>query len=64
MTSNSFHQKKLGKWALGGAERGHPFFRHPILAKRVCSQKLMIKGKRSRFVRSFTKENTENFDEN
>jgi hypothetical protein len=48
----------------GGAERGHPFFRHCILAKKVCSQKLTIKGKRRRFVRSFTKKNSESFDEN
>jgi hypothetical protein len=51
--------------ALGGTERGHPFFRRCILAKKVCSQELTIKGKRRRFVRSFTKKkNSESFDEN
>ena len=34
---------------------GHPFIRCRILVKKVCSQKLTIKGKRRRFVRSFTK---------
>jgi hypothetical protein len=38
-------------------ERGHPFFRHRILTKKVCSQKLTVKGKRRPFVRSFTKKN-------
>ena len=49
----------------GGAEKGHPFLLGCCtLAKKVCSQKLKIKGKRRRFVRSFTKKNSESFDEN
>ena len=40
-------------------ERGHPFFRHRILAKKVCSQKLWAGEKITQFVRSFTKKNQE-----
>ena len=50
--------------AIGGAEKGHPFFRRHILAKKVCSQKLTIKGKWGRFVRSFPPKKSESFDKN
>jgi hypothetical protein len=59
-----FFEKLRMIGALGGAERGHPVFRRRILAKKVCSQKITIKEKRRRFVRSFTKKNSEGFDEN
>ena len=32
--------------SLGGAERGHPFFGHRILAKKGCFRKLMINRKK------------------
>ena len=60
-----FHQKspwtpmsKITPCVLGGAERGHPFFRRHILPKKVCSQKLTISGYRRQFVRSFTRKNS------
>ena len=42
--------------AIGGAERGHPFFSCCILDQKICSQKLTIRRKRRQFVRSFTEE--------
>jgi hypothetical protein len=47
--------EELGMIEIGlrGAERGHPFFRPHILAKKVCSQKLTKKRKKKKICQIF-----------
>ena len=56
----SFHQIFFEKLRIGGAEKGHPFFR-----RRIPSQKNVLPKdeKRTRFVRSFTQKKIQKIEE-
>ena len=63
-TKKYFWKLRMLKVNLGGAEKGHPFFSHCILANKMCSQKLKNKRKWKQFARSFTKKSLESFYKN